>query len=144
VTDDFTFQRQGRSLATLTLVPAIWLALIVAWVWLDAAPLILGIVALFTLPALWDMLRNPATGLTLTDTVLTWHSGPRTAQITLAEIGKIRLDTRLDFLVRATVILRSGRKIRIPFEATPPHQRFETALNSRAIKTERHHFSFRQ
>tara|TARA_R110002012_G_scaffold55696_3_gene142224 strand:- start:3904 stop:4338 length:435 start_codon:yes stop_codon:yes gene_type:complete len=144
VTAPYTFKRQGRSRATMMLVPAIWLVLLSARFWLNADLLILGLIAVFTLPAVWDVINNPSAGLTLTDSDLCWHSGSRNAQITLAEIDKTRFDTRLDFSVRATVILKNGRKIRIPFEATPPHQDFEHALNAKDIKTERHHFSLRQ
>ncbi len=140
----FTYRRQGRSIGAMVLLAAIWTALACAWVLIDAAPLILGIIAACTLPALYDVVKNPASGLTLTPDQLHWHSGPRTAEIPVTEIDRLRLDTRLDFSVRTTVILKNGRKIRIPFEATPPHQSFEQALDARNIKTERHHFSLRQ
>ena len=140
----FTYQRQGRSIGAMVLLAAIWTALACAWVLIDAAPLILGIIAACTLPALYDVVKNPAAGLSLTQEQLHWHSGPRTAEIPVTEIDRLRLDTRLDFSVRATVILKNGRKIRIPFEATPPHHSFEQALNARNVKTERHHFSLRQ
>ncbi len=142
--DAFRYHRQGRSLGTLAVVILIWLAFLAARVWLDASWVILATLALFTLPALWDVIKNPSAGLTLTDRTLDWHSGRHTARINLSEIDRVRLDTRLDFSVRATVILRTGRKIRLPFEATPPNAAFETALARHDIKTERHHFSLRQ
>jgi hypothetical protein len=46
--------------------------------------------------------------------------------------------------VRATVVLKTGRKIKLPFEATPPHRALETALHARGITTERHHFTLIQ
>ncbi len=141
---DYTYQRNHRSTGSLILLPAIWLALIGSAVLVDAAPLLIGILAACTLPLLWDLIKNPPAGLTLTQASLKWHSGTQTAEIALKEIELIRLDTRLDFSVRATVILKNGRKIRIPFEATPPHQTLENALHAKAIKTERHHFSLRQ
>ena len=52
----------------------------------------------------------------------------RDALVALTEVDHIRLDTRLDFSVRASIVLPNGRKIRVPFEATPPHQAFEDAL----------------
>ncbi len=140
----YKYQRQGRSTGAVLLLVAIWAILICAWVLLNAAPLIIGIGTVCTLPALLDVIRNPSSGLCLAQDNLSWHSGPRTADIPLSEISGVRLDTRLDFSVRATVILKNGRKVRIPFEATPPHQDFERALNAQNIKTERHHFSLRQ
>lgn len=140
----YRFQRQGRSPGAAILLAVIWMALLYAWVFLSASPVVIGGVAIFTLPALWDLIINPSAGLTLGDKAIAWFSAHRTAQVALPEIDHIRLDTRLDFSVRATVILNTGRKIRIPFEATPPHQDLEAALAARALKTERHHFSLRQ
>ncbi|NOR31243.1 MAG: hypothetical protein GQ539_09105 [Sulfitobacter sp.] len=144
MTEVYIYQRQGRSAPAILVLVLIWVALFYAWAMLDAAPLIIGIIGACSLPALYDVVANPAAGLSLSQTNLDWHSGRRNAQIRLSEINHIRLDTRLDFSTRATVILNSGRKIRIPFEATPPHKTFEQALNARNIKTERHHFSLRQ
>ncbi|MBA97677.1 MAG: hypothetical protein V7763_11620 [Sulfitobacter sp.] len=144
MTDEFRYSRQGRNPGTMIVVAAIWAVLIAAYFWLDAAPLLLGVLALFTVPALWDQIKAPTAGLTLTPTTLGWHSGIRTARVAVTEISRVRLDTRLDFSVRATVVLRSGRKLRIPYEATPPHQALEAQLNANDIKTERHHFSLRQ
>jgi hypothetical protein len=141
---DYVFHRRHRSLTNLILLPLLWLVLLAAWVLLDAAPLLIGILAACTAPLLWDLIRNPPAGLTLTQTHLAWHSGTRTAEIAIREIARVRLDTRLDFSVRATVVLKSGRALRIPFEATPRHHLFETALNAQDIPTERHHFSLRQ
>jgi hypothetical protein len=144
VAESYTYQRQGRSAPAVAVLVIIWAALLYAWVMLDAAPLIIGIIGACSLPAFYDVIINPAAGLSLSETSLDWYSGRRTAQVRLSEINHIRLDTRLDFSVRATVILNSGRKLRIPFEATPPHKTFEHALNARDIKTERQHFSLRQ
>jgi hypothetical protein len=144
VAESYTYQRQGRSAPAVAVLAMIWAALLYAWVMLDAAPLIIGIIGACSLPAFYDVIVNPAAGLSLSETSLDWYSGRRTGQVRLSEINHIRLDTRLDFSVRATVILSSGRKIRIPFEATPPHKVFEQALNTSNIKTERHHFSLRQ
>ncbi len=142
--DAFTYQRQARNRATGIVLFGMWGALLAAWVFFHAAPLVVGVLGLCTLPALWDLVINPSAGLKLSDHTLSWHSGNRTGQVALAEIDRIRVDTRLDFSVRATVILRSGRKIRLPFEATPPHHSFDAALSARSVKTERHHFSLRQ
>ncbi len=54
----------------------------------------------------------------------------------------VLLDTRLDFSVRASVVLADGgRKIRLPYESTPPHKALEAALLARGIAVQRHHFS---
>jgi hypothetical protein len=125
----------------LLAVVGIWTALAAAIVVFGAALWLMALLAFGTLPALWDLWRNPMAGLTLDDAVLRWFSGKRHAEVAFPEIDLVRFDTRLDFSVRATVILRTGRKLRLPFEATPPHLDFEAALVARGLKTERHHFS---
>ncbi len=141
---ELTYRAQGRSLRTGITVLGIWIALITLWIGLDAAPWIMAFLALFTLPALWDLITDPPSGLTLDATTLTWFTGKRRAIVQLDEIDQIRLDTRLDFSVRATLVLNTGRKIRLPFEATPPDQLFEDALTARGLKTRRTHFQLMQ
>ena len=139
--DDFSFRQQGRNRAALLTVFAIWAVLIVLTLAVEAAPWLMIGVALFTLPAVWELYQNPASGLDFTPDQLAWFTGRRHAAIDWTEIDRFRLDTRLDFSVRATAVLNSGRKIRLPYECTPQHQLLEAALNARGIRTERHHFS---
>ena len=122
MTDTFIFEQQARSRRTLVIVLGVWTVLIAAWVWLDAA--------------WWIMALDAQT--------LSWFSGRRQGALEVSEIEHIRLDTRLDFSVRVTAVLTTGRKIRLPFESTPPHQTFENALLARGVKTQRHHFQLLQ
>lgn len=140
----YTYRRHARSRTALLVLPAIWAALGVGWLWLDASGWLVGLLGLFTLPALWELFTNPVSGLTLDHDNLSWVTGKRDAKIALAQIDRVRLDTRLDMSVRATVILKTGRKIKLPFEATPPHRALETALHARGITTVRHHFTLIQ
>ena len=139
-----TYTRQGRSPRAGMAILTIWLGLVLVWLGLQAAWWIVGFLALFTLPACWEFASNPPSGLTLDEVAIRWHSGKRHAEVALDEIDLVRLDTRLDFSVRATLVLTDGNKIRLPFEATPPHQELEDALNARNIKTQRHHFQLMQ
>lgn len=139
-----TYQRNSRSLTTLLVVLAIWATLLAAWIWLDAALWIIAPIGFFTLPAVYDLTANPSAGTTLNPQTLGWHAGHANAEVALDQIAHIRLDTRLDMSVRATVALKTGRKIRLPFESTPPHRAFETALKDAGLKVERHHFTFIQ
>ncbi|MGJ5618576.1 hypothetical protein [Sulfitobacter sp. MF3-043] len=144
MTAPFVFDQQARSRKTLLIVVSIWVALVAAWIWLDAALWIVAFLAAFTLPAVSDLIRNPLSGLTLNNQTLSWFSGRRNGTLELSEIDHIRLDTRLDFSVRVTAVLTTGRKIRLPFESTPPHQAFQDALETRGVKTQRHHFQLLQ
>ena len=140
----FVHVSHARTRTALVTVPAVWVALFLAWAIIDAAPLIIAILGLFTLPALYDLVVNPRAELTLDDDRLGWKVPRSHADISLAEIDHVRLDTRLDLSVKGTVILASGRKLRIPVPAMPPHEDFESALQDRGIVTRRHHFSLMQ
>lgn len=137
----YTYISNGRRPATMITVLAIWAALIAAYIMLEANPLILAVIGAFTLPALYDLARNPRSTLTLDETHLRWTSGRQDAQIALSEIDHLRFDTRLDMSVRLSVVRPSGVKIRVPYPATPPHATFEPLARSAGLTTRRYHFS---
>ncbi|MCX7559378.1 hypothetical protein OS190_07325 [Sulfitobacter sp. F26204] len=141
---DFTFAHSGRNRRTAMVVAAIWFAVLAAGLFWEMSALMMAFLLAFTLPALWDLMRDPASGLTLTNNTLHWYSGKRQVSVALEEVAMIRLDTRLDLSVKVTLILNTGTKLRLPFESTPPHQPFEEALIQRGLKTERHHFQLMQ
>ena len=142
--EPFTFARTGRNKRTALVVAGIWIAVLSAGVFWEMSALIMTFLLAFTLPALWDLIRDPPSGLMLDDRTLHWHSGKQQARVALDEIDKIRLDTRLDFSIKVTLVLKNGAKLRLPFESSPPDQPFEVALNQRGLKTERHHFQLLQ
>ena len=137
----YSYRRQGRNRATLAAVIGVWGVALALIVLVEAAPWVMAILCAFTLPALYDLIANPDAGLAIDDGGLRWHTGKRDAALALEQIDHVRLDTRLDFSVRASVVLQSGRKLRIPLEATPPHEVFEDALRAAGLKVQRHHFS---
>ena len=139
-----SFRQSARTRGTALLVAGIWALLVLAWLYWEAAPLVLALPAAFTLPALWDLWHDRQSALTLTGQEITWESGRRSARIDLEEIDYIRLDTRLDLSVRATVVLKTGTKIRVPPQCTPPHRHFEKMLETAGIPTQRHHFALMQ
>ena len=138
----FEFTRHGRSWATLIAVLGTWVACLIGFWIFDAAIWLVGVILLFTLPALWDLYAGTRAGASLNDSTLHWFSGNNAVDIPFEQIDHVRLVTRLDLSVRAAIVLTSGRKMRLPPEATPPHEAFETALHARNIATKRHHFSF--
>lgn len=137
----YRYTSQGRRPTTVITVLGIWVALIAAYVLLEAKPLILAVIGAFTLPALYDLVRNPHSMLTLDQTHLRWSSGGQDAEIALSEIDHLRFDTRLDMSVRLSVVRPSGMKIRVPYPATPPHATFEPLARSAGLETRRYHFS---
>lgn len=144
MSSDFTYHRQGRNRRTAISITLIWLGLLFIWIGLEAAPWIVLLLGLFTLPAVWDYVTDPPSGLSLSDDQIHWHSGKREASVGLDEIELVRLDTRLDFSVRVTLVLKTGAKVRLPFESTPPDQPMEEALNARGVATRRTHFQLMQ
>lgn len=142
--DGFRFRRSARNRSTALTLCVIWLVLLGALLFLDAAWWIIAFLGAFTLPALWDLARDTQSGLDLSEHDLSWFTGRRSAGIALEDIDHMRLDTRLDFSVRASVVLKTGRKVRLPFECTPPHQAFEDALSAQGMQVRRTHFQLRQ
>lgn len=140
----YSYEKEGRNRTTAVVVIVVLALLSAAWIWLEAATWIVLVLGAFTLPALYDLYANPSAGLALSDDRLTWFSGRHQDHADLSDIDHVRLDTRLDFSVRATAVMQSGTKRRIPFESTPPHQEFETALQEAGIKVIRHHFQLFQ
>ncbi|MFV0513942.1 MAG: hypothetical protein ACK5MY_09980 [Jhaorihella sp.] len=138
--DDFVFVRKGRSPGGATLVAAYYGAIAAATGWLDAAWWLMAPLALAGLPALWQFCANPSAGLRLSHDTLHWHSGRRHGNLALGDIARMRFDTRWDLSVRVTATLYDGRNMRLPDESLPAHRTFESALSTRGVAVERHHF----
>ncbi|UOA27690.1 hypothetical protein [Pseudosulfitobacter sp. DSM 107133] len=137
---DYIYQRSGRRPVTLITLVTIWILLAVAMVRFDASVWVVWIGALATLPALYDLVTARVSLLRLTDAVLNWQSGKRNGSVTLQDIKTVRLDTRLDLSIKATLVLHTGSRLRLPLDVVPPAQAFEDALRARGVAVERHHF----
>ena len=96
---------------------------------------------LATLPAVWDIIQDSNAGLNLDQDQLRWHSGKRQGEIDLRDVDYFRFDTRWDFSVRVSMVLASGKRIRLPDESLPPHRQFESLLQQAGFRVERHHFT---
>ena len=131
----------GRSTRTVIILIMVYTVLASLVLVVDAAPWLMAILALTTLPALWDLYSNRSAGLVLDDSHLHWHTGRRSCEIALREIDHMRFDTRWDFSVRVSAILPNKKRIRLPYEALPPHKTLESAFEARQIRVDRHHFS---
>lgn len=137
----YHFERQARSLALFVVLLAWGLGLCLMWIIFQAAWFFLVLFALPLGPALWDLWRNPHSGLSIADGHFKWHHGGSKNQLPLSEIEKLRLDRRWDFSFRATLILRNGQKLRLPQPVLPQAEELENALSLIGIPSERHHFS---
>ncbi len=93
----FVYRRAGRSTTALYVVVGVWFVLGALVVLVDAAPWLMGLIGCATLPAIWDLWKNPQAGIELSPDTLEWFAGPRDGQVRLSQIDHVRLDTRLDF-----------------------------------------------
>ena len=137
---DYSYESQGRTPKSIAALVAMVFILIgldyIGTVWW-----IIVIVAMITLPAAIDVFVNATARLDLNAQHLFWKNRSQEVTIPLHEIEKIRFDGRMDISVRVSVVLVDGRKLRMPYDAMPPHKELEAALQARDVRTERHAFT---
>jgi hypothetical protein len=131
----------GRTPRTALVLAGVWAVFVLLVLVLDAALWIVAGLALFTLPALWDLVTDRAAGLVLTGDSLHWFSGRRSDTIPLARVKAVRLDRRLDLSYRTSIVLSDDRRIRFPQECLPDIPVLEAALVKAGVRVERHPFS---
>ena len=136
-----THRRTGRARRNVVTLALVWAALLGMLVVLSAAAWIVLFLALFTLPLAWEVWRNPESRLTLDRAALEWHGIMGADSVPLTLIEKVRFDRRLDMSMRVTLVLKDGRKIRLPHDVMPPPERLEAAFQAHDIETERNPFS---
>ncbi|WP_405112403.1 hypothetical protein L0Z65_08635 [Phaeobacter sp. BS52] len=126
----------------LTVALGLWaVGILIISLYFSAAVWIAVVLALPLLPGLWELWRNPTAMLAVDSKGLSWcNAASGSTDIPLDRISHIRLDRRWDFSHRATVHTNSGKRLRIPPDCLPPHQRFEQALIAANLRVERHHF----
>lgn len=134
-------RNHGRNPRTALVLAGVWAVLILLVVVLEAALWIVAGLALFTLPALWDIVTDRAAGLVLTGDSLQWFSGRQSDTIPLVRVKAVRLDRRLDLSYRSTIVLCDDRRIRFPQECLPDIPVLEAALVKAGVRVERHPFS---
>lgn len=136
----FVFRREARNYRTAVTLICIYTGLLALIIAVDAAVWLTVLCALVTVPAVIDFITNPSAGIELTDTTLHWHSGRRSGSVDYAEIDHVRIDTRFDLSRRVTLILKSQKRVRLPYEAIPPTPSLEPALTAHAIRVETQNF----
>ncbi|NVO54608.1 hypothetical protein HW561_02245 [Rhodobacteraceae bacterium B1Z28] len=137
----YTFTRQNGTSKVVVILIGVYAALLALVILFDAAWWLMGLLSLATLPAIWDIVHDSSASLTLDQEQLRWHTGKRQGEIEVKDVDFFRFDTRWDFSVRVTVVLTSGKRIRLPDESVPPHRQFEDVLQSAGFRVERHHFT---
>ncbi|MEO1107684.1 MAG: hypothetical protein AAFX90_07170 [Pseudomonadota bacterium] len=137
----YTFTRRNRNPRTVILLIGIYAALLALIILFDAVWWLMALLALTTLPTIWDVLHDSSAGIQFDQDSLRWYSGKRQGQIALEEVDFFRFDTRWDFSVRVSLVLKSEKRIRLPDESLPPHREFENVVTQAGFRVERHHFS---
>jgi hypothetical protein len=135
------YQARGRNSRTAWVLAAIWSALAALVITVNASLWIVAGLALFTLPAVWDLVADRPSGMRLDAQGLQWHSGRHMQQLPLARIKAVRLDRRLDLSLRVSLVLHDNRRIRLPQECLPRIDLLEDALGRAGLRVERHPFS---
>lgn len=139
--EGYQFTRSARSPRAMGFVALWWLGLLLLYLVFSASPAIVLILALFSLPALYDIGRGARAELRITGSHIEWRSGNRGAKLPRGQLKSVRLDTRLDFSLRMTLRTYQGGKIRLPYECVPKAAEIEAALTAADIPFERHHFA---
>ncbi|TMV07944.1 hypothetical protein FGK63_10865 [Ruegeria sediminis] len=138
--EPYRFVRHNRAPRTVAILIAVYAALASLIILFDAAWWLVALLALATLPALWDVFTDTSAGLSIEDGELRWFTGKRSGRLALGEIEHMRFDTRWDLSVRVSACLDSGKRVRLPDEALPPHRQFEQVLSDCGLNVIRHHF----
>lgn len=138
---DLVFERRARSRRLVLVLAAIYGVLVALVVMVDAAWWLMALLALPTVPALFDILKDTSAGVRLSQDRLEWYTGKRQGALELSEIEHMRFDTRWDFSVRVTAFLIGNKQVRLPYEAMPPHRTFEAALEGCGVTVKRRHFT---
>ncbi|MGR3838851.1 MAG: hypothetical protein ACU0A2_10925 [Cognatishimia sp.] len=136
----YRYESQGRTPKSIAALVGM-LLVIAGLEFIGTVWWIVVLVALISLPAALDVLLNVRSSLDLDDERLFWKNRSQEVTIPLFEIEKVRFDGRMDLSTRVTIVLRDGRKLRLPYDALPPHKELESELQSRDVRTERNAFT---
>lgn len=134
----YTFEKRGRTPFTVFALLAIWGGLFLIWLGLGASIWVIGGVALFTLPAFWDVIRDSRATLTISKGRIAWDaafsSGDR------SDVDHVRLNRRFDGSMKVLLVHVGGATTRLPPDVVPPVEALEKALAKADIPTQRHPF----
>jgi len=130
--------RTPEAYTALGLALAVWFALGI----IQAHWVLLALAVIPPSLAAWDIMKNDAAHLELTDSHLNYGIGTDLDRVPLNRIEVIRLNRRLDFSWRVTMRLTDGTKLRIPPPCVPPMPAFEAALEARNVRIDRILFAF--
>ena len=135
----YRFERRGRRWGVVLPLVGVWIIILILWASLDAVWWIMAIAITFTLPALWDVIKDNRAWVEVWPARVVWGSALRGGD--RADIDHIRLDRRFDGGMKITLVHVGGAHSRLPPDVTPPVDDFQAALKEAGITAQRHPFS---
>ena len=135
----YRFERRARRWQSVAAIGAVWTGLLALWIGLDMAWWIGAVLATFTLPALWDMIRDARAVVEVWPNRIRWRAA--FSQGNRSDIDHVRLNRR--FLGGYKVLLEhvGGATTRLPPDIAPPAEAFTAALEEAGIAVQTHPFS---
>jgi len=135
--EEFRYSRSGRQPRGVALTAIAVALLLIAVFILQIHPLIAAVFGALMLPAIWDIAVDTKSDLTLSDTALSWRMGGRGDTYQLHEIERINTRFSWDFSHKARVLMKTGRKHRIPPPCVPQDGSLDAALEARGVTVEK-------
>ncbi len=137
MSEEFRFSRSGRQPRSVVLTALAVGVLLVAVFFLQIHPVMAGVFGILLLPAIWDVAKDRKSELTLTENALSWRMGGRGDAYDLREIERINTRLSWDFSHKARVLMKTGRKHRIPPPCVPQDGSLDAELEARGVAVEK-------
>lgn len=135
------YEASARGPRAVLMLVLWWGILIIGLLAIDLNPWIAGVLGALSIPALIELARGTTAWLEVTPGGIGWGSGRRTGFVARNEIDRVRLDTRLDFSLRMTIISVGMARVRLPYECVPRAKTLTKVLDAQGYKHEHHHFA---
>lgn len=125
-------------MSVIVMLLVVWAAIDALYTFLDMSIWIAIVLGAFTLPALWDVIRDTCVSVQVWDGRIAWHATFSEGDTT--DIDHVRLNRRFDGSMKVTLVHLGGATTRLPPDITPPVEPFEAALKEAGIPSQRHPF----
>lgn len=135
----YHFERRARSPRNVAFLTTVWVGLAAVWIGLDAAWWVVVALAMFTLPAVWDIARDARSSVTVSTGCITWQGAFSEGQ--RKDVDHVRMNRRFDGSMKILLVHVGGATTRLPPDISPPPDAFEAALVAANIPVQRHPFS---
>lgn len=117
---------------------AVWIMIALLCIALDMTFWIAVVMAAFTLPALWDVIRDSQSSIEVWPNRITWNAAFSDGDV--SDINEVRLNRRFDGSMKVILVHIGGKTTRLPPDIAPPVAAFEAALDEAGIAHQRHPF----